>query len=125
MIQEPISSIILIPLSLGIIAFVIATDRLNRTGGKAAIEAWSRGHHVLIVDLRNVGCFEKWFRLSASNLQTAYHATLQNSEGLKRDCWFVYGGWFLGPWTPRLEVRWIESFPDPLDIDSSPFREDD
>jgi hypothetical protein len=48
-----------------------------------------------------------WF-FRQNGAQSIYHVTVQYQEGAPRSrrAWVKCGGWFLGPQTPKVEVKW-------------------
>ena len=92
-----------------ILFIVIGTEWRHRKWGPPAIEDWCAENGWSIVTIRRADPLERWFRLGCSNLQSAYRAVLEDVYGCRREYWFVYGSWWMGPWEPRLEVRQIVS----------------
>jgi hypothetical protein len=75
---------------------------------RSILEKWAEenGYLLLESDYRNI--FKGPFFLTSSRQQTVYHVKVRDEAGNVRSGWVRCGGWFMGLWSEKADVRWEE-----------------
>lgn len=82
-------------------------DRRTNAADRSLLQQWARGLGWEILD-----CRRRWFgspwMFSYNGAQRVYYLTVMYHEGepRARRAWVRCGGWFFGPKTEKVELRW-------------------
>jgi hypothetical protein len=110
-----------------VLLLVYWSNRRRRAAMLAILELWARNQGLTLVnhEPRRVHPWMPW----ASRNQQVYQVVVRDADGQERRGWVRCGGWMLGAWSPRAEVRWDEaprapessaSGPPPADLRDDP-----
>ena len=97
-----------LPPILGVLVFVAilavaATFHFQRSGNILRWWAERNGFRLVAWEYRWFFTGPFWFRAKG---QTVYRVVVEDRAGRRRAGWVRCGGWFLGLWTDKAEVRW-------------------
>ena len=91
---------------LAVIVLIITMTIWHFSRSRTVLEQWAdeNGYQILHSEYRN---FMKGpFFWTTSEGQTVYHVTVRLNSGEVRTGWVKCGGWMLGLWSDKAEVRW-------------------
>jgi len=91
-------------LVLGVLAIASLFWRFTRS--KSIVEKWAEqnGYEILESDYRMLARGPFFWR--SSEEQAVYHVKVRDGEGRIRTGWVRCGGWFLGLFSDKTEVKW-------------------
>jgi hypothetical protein len=103
---DSIVPVLLIPL---VIMVVIATWIAHFSRSKTLLEKWAaeNGFEILQREQRYIS--QGPFFWTTSRSQVVYHVNVRDGLGNVRSGWVRCGGWFLGMWSDKTEVKWEDS----------------
>jgi hypothetical protein len=90
------------------VAFVAATMFWHFSRSRQILEDWASSNGYKIVSSEYRTFFKGPFFWTSSKGQTVYYVTVETADGQTKTGWVRCGGWFIGLFSDRAEVRWEE-----------------
>ena len=96
-----LTAVLLIGLSVGLTFWKFSHER-------SLVEQWAKKNEYSIVNREKRSVVTGPFMWSSSRNQTIYYVTIADKTGLQRNAWVRCGGYYLGPLSDQIDVRWTD-----------------
>ena len=95
--------VLLVLLGVGLAALAIAW---HFSRSQSLLGRWAQDNGYRIVEQSYRTFLKGPFFWTTSRGQTVYHVTVEDAQDHRRSGWVRCGGWVLGLWSDKFEVRW-------------------